>query len=58
MANLLGVKQKLLKQEIHGLQRGLRQLEKEIGRNVEEIKDLVIKINTNSRGSRSPKSQG
>lgn len=39
-----------MKQEINGLQRGLRQLQLEIDRGEEEFKDIVIKINTTREG--------
>jgi len=48
--DLVDVIQEVMKQEIHGLQQGLRQLEKEIDRKVDELKDLVIKINTTRKG--------
>ena len=42
--------QAIIKQEIHGLQRGLRQLELEIDRQMEELKKMVIKINNTHEG--------
>ncbi|KAF6226296.1 hypothetical protein HO133_009162 [Letharia lupina] len=39
-----------MKQEINGLQRGLRQLQLEIDREEEEFKEIVIKINTTREG--------
>ena len=39
-----------MKQEIHGLQRGLRQLQLEIDRKTEELKNIVLKINSTREG--------
>lgn len=39
-----------MKQKINGLQRGLRQLQLEIDRKAEELKEIVIKINTTREG--------
>ena len=42
--------QAILKQQITGLQRGLRQLELEIDRKTEELKEIVLKINNTREG--------
>ena len=42
--------QEILKQQIIGLQRGLRQLQLEIDRKTEELKEIVLKINTTREG--------
>lgn len=46
----LDTNQEIMKQEIHGLQRGLYQLQIEIDRKVEELKELVVKINATREG--------
>lgn len=43
--------QDIMKQEIHGLQRGLRQLQLEIDRKAEKLKEIVLKINTTREGA-------
>lgn len=43
--------QDIMKQEIYGLQRGLRQLQVEIDRKTEELKEIVLKINTTREGA-------
>ena len=43
--------QDIMKQEIYGLQRGLRQLQLEIDRKAEELKEIVLKINTTREGA-------
>lgn len=42
--------QEIMKQEISGLQRGLHQLELEIDKKVEELKEILTKINTTREG--------
>ena len=42
--------QAILKQQITGLQRGLSQLQLEIDRKTEELKEIVLKINTTREG--------
>lgn len=42
--------QAIMKQQITGLQRGLRQLELEIDRKTEELKEIVLKINNTREG--------
>ena len=51
IAERLDMNQEFMTQEITGLKRGLRQLELEIDRKVEELKSLVIMINTTREGS-------
>ena len=43
-------KQEIMKQEINGLQRGLGQLQLEIDRKAEELKEIIIKISTTREG--------
>ena len=47
---MLDRNQEVTKQEISGLQRGLRQLQLEIDRKAEELKEIVIKINATREG--------
>ena len=42
--------QAIMKQQITGLQRGLCQLQLEIDRKTEELKEIVLKINTTRKG--------
>ena len=42
--------QAIMKQQITGLQRGLHQLQLEIDRKTEELKEIVLKINTTREG--------
>ena len=50
ITEILDRNQEIMKQEINGLQRGLCQLQLEIDRKVEELKEIVIKINTTREG--------
>lgn len=50
IAGLMETNQEVVKQQINDLQRGLQQLQIEIDRKVEELKDLVVKINTTREG--------
>ena len=50
IAGLMETNQEVVKQQINDPQRGLQQLQTEIDRKVEELKDLVVKINTTREG--------
>lgn len=50
ITEILDRNQEIMKQEINGLQRGLRQLQLENDRKAEELKEIVIKINTTREG--------
>ena len=50
ITEILDRNQETMMQEINGLQRGLRQLQLEIDRKTEELKEIVIKINTTHEG--------
>ena len=51
ITEILDRNQEMMKQEINGLQRGLRQLQLEIDRKAEDLKEIIIKINTTREGS-------
>ena len=51
ITEILDRNQEIMKQEINGLQRGLRQLQLEIDRKAEDLKEIIIKINTTREGS-------
>lgn len=50
ITEILDRNQETMKQEINGLQRGLRQLQLEIDRKAEELKEIIIKISTTREG--------
>lgn len=50
IVDLFDANQEVMEQRVRGLERGLRHLEKEINRRADELKDLVMKINTTREG--------
>ena len=50
ISKVLEKNQETMRQEINGLQRGLHQLQLEIDRKTEELKEIIIKVNTTREG--------
>lgn len=50
ISKVLEKNQETMRQEINGLQRGLYQLQLEIDRKTEELKEIIIKVNTTREG--------
>ena len=50
ISKVLEKNQETMRQEINGLQRGLNQLQLEIDRKTEELKEIIIKVNTTREG--------
>ena len=50
ISKLLEKNQETMRQEINGLQRGLHQLQLEIDQKTEELKEIIIKVNTTREG--------
>ena len=51
ITDLVQSNHEVMKQEIHELQHGLQRLQVEIDRKVDELKDLVLKINSTAEGA-------
>ena len=50
ISKVLEKNQETMRQDINGLQRGLHQLQLEIDRKTEELKEIIIKVNTTREG--------
>lgn len=50
MTEIMHESQEVMKKQVHELQQGLQQLQSEIDRKIEDLKDLVVKINTTKEG--------
>ena len=51
MTDLAQLNHEIMKEEINELQHGLQKLQVEIGRKVDELKDLVLKIDSTAEGA-------